>query len=78
MTLTLDLSPEEEARLQQRANAAGLPPADYLRKLIGDYDPQLDPNYSDDWTDEDMRDFTAASMQRFSEQVGEEDEAFNA
>ena len=78
MTITLELTSEEEAQLQAKANQAGLGPVDYLRRIIGSYDPKLDPNYSDEWTEKDMRDFTAASMQRFTEQVGEEDEAFNA
>ena len=35
MTLTIDLTPEQEARLAARAQAAGVAdPADYLRTLI--------------------------------------------
>jgi len=34
MTLTLELSPEQEARLQKKANANGVAPAEYLMRLL--------------------------------------------
>jgi len=34
MTITLELTQEEEVRLQQRANRAGLTPEEYLRRSL--------------------------------------------
>jgi len=77
MTLTLELTPKEETQLQEKARRAGLAPVDLLRQLVvaaeKPYDPTTDPRYSDEWTDEDMRDFTAASMRRMDEELGPED-----
>ncbi len=36
MTVTIELTAEEEARLTAKAARAGLAPADYLRSVIGD------------------------------------------
>jgi len=40
MTITIDLTPDEEARLSKRAAAAGLAPERYLRSLIADVAPE--------------------------------------
>jgi hypothetical protein len=81
MTLTLELTAEEEHRLEEKAKRAGLAPVDLLRQFIAEdgqhYDPTSDPAYSDEWTDEDMRDFTAAAMRRIDEVLGPEDD-YNA
>ncbi len=34
MTLTIELTPEEEARLLEEAQRAGVAPSDYVRRLI--------------------------------------------
>lgn len=34
MTITLDLTQEEEIRLQQAARREGIPPQDYLRNIV--------------------------------------------
>ena len=34
MTLTLDLTPEQEAKLKARAEAAGLPPEQFMTQLL--------------------------------------------
>ena len=39
MTITLELTQEQEGRLIQQAQALGLPPQEYLRRLIDE--PQL-------------------------------------
>jgi hypothetical protein len=59
------------------AVAATLPPA-LVRHLVG-YAKRFQgpywewPGYSSEWTEEDMRDFTAASMRHFDEQHPDEE-----
>jgi hypothetical protein len=77
MTITIELTAEEEARLKAKAERAGLNPAELLRQFISaddkaQTDPRTDPNYRDSWTEEDMRDFTAATMHRLDQELGDE------
>jgi len=72
MTIILDLSAEEETRLEEKARRAGLAPADYLRQFIAgqeiEFNPALDPAYNSEWTDEDLRDASLASMRKLPEE----------
>jgi outer membrane biosynthesis protein TonB len=45
MTVTLELTEEEDAKLQAKAARAGLSPSEYLRRLIAD--PSDAPPYPD-------------------------------
>ena len=36
MTLTLDLTPEQEARIQTMSHAMGIEPTEFLRRMIDD------------------------------------------
>ena len=46
MTVTLELTAEEEAKLQAKAARAGVAPAEYLRMLI-DTEPSETPSFPD-------------------------------
>jgi hypothetical protein len=55
-----------------------LPPADRLRLatlILNDIPPQAVVDYSEDWTEEDMRDVTLHSLRRAAASMGEEDDA---
>ena len=39
MTVTIELSPQEDARLAAAARRAGLPPREYAHKLVSDHLP---------------------------------------
>jgi hypothetical protein len=76
MTITLNLTDEEEAKLKVRFGYLGLDPvldpAELVRQFItsddlGFYDYRKDPAYSSEWTDEDIADAVAASVDRFDE-----------
>jgi hypothetical protein len=43
MTLTIDLTPEEEARLRAAAHSQGLDPAAYVKRTVIEHLPPLQP-----------------------------------
>jgi hypothetical protein len=52
-----------------------LPPSERLKlatMILNDIPPQSVVDYSDDWSEEDMRDLTAHSMQYAAQSFGEE------
>ncbi len=54
-----------------------LPAAERLRLatlILNDIPPQAVADYSDEWSEEDRRDFTLHSLRRAAESFGEEDE----
>jgi hypothetical protein len=74
MTIVLDLSAEEETLLTEQARRAGLAPADYLRRYIAEQGMEFkfDPRYSSEWTDEDLRDASLASLNKLVAELSEE------
>jgi predicted transcriptional regulator len=50
MTLTIELTPETEARLKQEAERKGEPPADVARRLIENGLPSLAPSPQYEYT----------------------------
>lgn len=66
MTLILELSPEMEARLTAEAVKQGLTLSQYaLQKLIASSENPTEKTasdkYSEEWSEEDLHDFTAES-----------------
>jgi len=58
-----------ETMLRDTAEARGIPiPSAPKATASAAYDPSKDPAFSGEWTDEDMRDFTAAAMRRFDDE----------
>ncbi len=58
-----------------------LPNADRLRLatlILNDISPQAVTNYSDEWSEEDLREATRHSLQRAASSFGEEDENASA
>ncbi|HEY3330088.1 MAG TPA: hypothetical protein VGK19_08730 [Capsulimonadaceae bacterium] len=75
MTVILDLTVEEEAHLMAKSARAGLAPDAYLRILINAPDNSTDPSYSDEWTDEDLRDATSHAIDCLGADEGTDSDA---
>jgi hypothetical protein len=50
MTLTIDLTPTEEAQLTAAAHQAGMAPAELARKLVTEHLPAVTPDHPEDPT----------------------------
>ena len=74
MSITIGLSPIEEARCRSEARRVGMDVEEWVRQVLaGRRAPPLGENYSEEWTEEDVRDLTRHVLLRAGRSLDDED-----